>query len=52
MQICKGAPIVSHLLFTYDSFLFFRVDERERMAMRKILKHVRYEDVPQAKLLI
>lgn len=22
------------------------------MAMRKILKHVRYEDVPQAKLLI
>lgn len=36
-KICKGAPIISHLLFVDDSFLFFRASKREAMVMKNIL---------------
>lgn len=37
IQICQGAPSVSHLLFADDSFLFFRASERECNVMKSIL---------------
>lgn len=37
IKICRGAPIISHLLFTVDSFLFFRANEREVLVMKEIL---------------
>lgn len=37
MKICKGSPIVSHLLFADDNFLFFRANENEALVIRRIL---------------
>lgn len=37
IKICRGAPIISHLLFANDSFLFFRFNEREVAVMKNIL---------------
>jgi len=34
---CTNAPIISHLLFAVDCFLFFRANEGEAMAMKDIL---------------
>jgi len=36
-RICNGAPIVSHLLFADDCFLFFKAQESEAMHMKNIL---------------
>jgi hypothetical protein len=37
VKICRNAPIVSHLLFADDCFLFFKVAENEAMTMKHIL---------------
>jgi hypothetical protein len=37
VKICRTAPIVSHLLFADDCFLFFRAAENEAMTMKHIL---------------
>lgn len=37
IKICRNAPIVSHLLFADDCFLFFRAEESEAMIMKEIL---------------
>ncbi|CAJ2674072.1 unnamed protein product [Trifolium pratense] len=37
IKICKNAPIISHLLFADDCFLFFRADEHEAYIMKNIL---------------
>lgn len=37
VHICRGAPVVSHLLFADDCLLFFRVDELECNNMMGIL---------------
>ena len=36
-RICNGTPIVSHLLFADDCFLFFKAQESEAMHMKNIL---------------
>jgi hypothetical protein len=38
VQICRGAPVVSHLLFADDCFLFCRSSIAETTQMMKILK--------------
>lgn len=38
MKICKRAPILTHLLFVDDCFLFFRAIDREVLAMKNILE--------------
>lgn len=38
ISICNNAPIISHLLFAYDCFLFFMADEREANTMKHILE--------------
>ncbi|KAK2394877.1 hypothetical protein QL285_056661 [Trifolium repens] len=38
VQICRGAPVVSHLLFADDCFLFCRSSVAETTQMMKILK--------------
>ncbi|KAL8126745.1 hypothetical protein AgCh_013868 [Apium graveolens] len=40
-RICPGAPMVSHLLFADDSFLFFRATVEEAMSIKQLL--VNYE---------
>lgn len=37
IKVSKGAPIVSHLLFADDSFLFFRANDMEATVMKNIL---------------
>jgi len=37
ISICTNAPVISHLLFVDDCFLFFRVEEREAHTMKHIL---------------
>jgi hypothetical protein len=37
VKICRNAPIISHLLFAYDCFLFFRVNIHEATTMKNIL---------------
>ncbi|XP_045822393.1 uncharacterized protein LOC123915300 [Trifolium pratense] len=37
VKICRNAPIVSHLLFADDCFLFFRANINEAEAMKNIL---------------
>lgn len=37
VKICRGAPIISHLFFADDSFLFFRANTRECNIMKSIL---------------
>jgi len=36
-MICTDAPVISHLFFAYDCFLFFRTCERETVCMKNIL---------------
>jgi hypothetical protein len=36
-KICRNAPIISHLLFADDCFLFFRASEEEAHKMKSIL---------------
>lgn len=38
VKICRGAPTVSYLLFTDDSYFFFRDSSHECMVMRDILQ--------------
>jgi len=38
ISICTNAPIISHLLFADDYFLFFRAEEREALVMKNILE--------------
>lgn len=38
ISICTNAPIISHILFADDCFLFFRADEREANVMKHILE--------------
>ena len=37
IKVCRRAPSISHLLFADDSFLFFRANEVETNALKKIL---------------
>lgn len=37
IKICRGTPIVNHLLFAYESFLFFEANEQECNVMKLIL---------------
>jgi len=37
VKICTNAPVVSHLLFADDCFLFFRVEPAEATIMKNIL---------------
>lgn len=37
ISICTHAPIIFHLLFADDCFLFFRADEKEAQVMKNIL---------------
>jgi hypothetical protein len=38
VRICPAAPVISHLLFADDCFLFFRATESEARVMQNILK--------------
>jgi hypothetical protein len=38
ISICTNAPIISHLLFADDCFLFFRAEERQALVMKNILE--------------
>ncbi|XP_039682896.1 uncharacterized protein [Medicago truncatula] len=42
IQICINAPVVSHLLFADDCFLFFKADENQANVMKQIL--LKYEE--------
>jgi hypothetical protein len=42
IKVCRGAPILSHLLFADDCFLFCRADVRESTKLKEILKE--YEE--------
>lgn len=35
IKICRSVPIVSHLLFADDSFLFFKANDKEVIVMKK-----------------
>jgi ribonuclease HI len=37
VKICRNAPIISHLLFADDCFLFFRANNHEATVMKNIL---------------
>lgn len=37
VKICRGAPVISHLLFADDSFPFFQANEREVSVMKHLL---------------
>jgi len=43
-RICRGAPAMSHLLFTDDCFLFFKAEESEAQVIKNILST--YETTP------
>jgi hypothetical protein len=43
VKVCRGAPLLTHLLFADDCFLFCRADEREATAMLNTLKV--YEEI-------
>jgi len=38
VKICNRAPIISHLLFTDDCFLFFRANTNQAEKMKHILE--------------
>lgn len=42
-MICRGTPIISHLLSTYDCFLFFSTSCEEATIMQEIL--MTYDDM-------
>lgn len=37
-KICRGAPVLSHLLFADDCFLFFQADVQEAKTMQSVLE--------------
>jgi len=37
VSICTNAPTISHLLFTDDCFLFFKIDDNKVQVMKNIL---------------
>lgn len=37
-KICRGAPIISRLLFADDCFLFFKATKQETQVMKNILR--------------
>jgi len=37
VKVCKRAPTISHLLFTDDSYLFIKANEKETQALKDIL---------------
>lgn len=37
MKICRSAPIISHIFFADDCFLFFRATQPESTTLRSIL---------------
>jgi len=39
--VCRGAPLVSHLLFADDCFLFFKAEEDQTQKMKDIF--LKYE---------
>lgn len=39
-KICRGAPIISHLQYADDSFLFFRATDEVSLTMKNILADV------------
>jgi hypothetical protein len=39
VKVCRGAPIITHLLFADDCFLFFRADENEAQCMKRFLNN-------------
>lgn len=42
-MIARGAPIISHMLFADDCYLFFNATEAEATVMKRVLN--RYEDI-------
>ncbi|XP_024190126.1 uncharacterized protein LOC112194101 [Rosa chinensis] len=38
VEICRGAPSISHLFFTDDSFIFFKAEVSDCIALKGILK--------------
>lgn len=39
IKVCRGAPILSHLLFVNDCFLLHRSTQKEVESLHVILKH-------------
>lgn len=37
VKVCRGAPLLTHLLFSDDYFLFCRAEERESLVLHDIL---------------
>lgn len=42
-QVCTNVPKITHMLFAYDSFLFFKVNNQEAIAIKSLLQ--RYESL-------
>lgn len=42
IKVCRGAPLLTHLLFVDDCFLFCRANEKEAQALSEALK--KYEE--------
>jgi hypothetical protein len=42
IKVCRGAPLLTHLLFADDCFLFCRADESECVKLKEVLK--KYEE--------
>lgn len=38
IRVCKNAPKISHLLFADDGIIFYRADEKDAQAIRRILQ--------------
>lgn len=38
VKVCRGAPLLTHLLFADDFFLFWRADNKESKNLNKVLK--------------
>lgn len=42
-KVCEKAPVISHLLFADESFLFFKANKNESLAIKSILN--KYEEM-------